>query len=113
HRPSLFPAFLGAMTVPEYSPFSFLNESSGLWSTHTTIKSGILHEPVTVVTLAGYIRLPGGDWGGFAILLNGTEKQPKLDILEAVNAVYTDINGLLARDPKIADGSASGALPPH
>jgi len=95
-RRALFPAFIGAMTVPEYSPFAFLNDSPGLWSTHTTIKSGILHEPVTVVALAGYVRLPGGDWGAFAILLNGTAEQPELDIQNAVNAVYADMNGLLS-----------------
>lgn len=96
-RTALFPSFLGALTVPLYSPFSFLNQSQGLWSTHTAIKTGSLHDPVGVLGVAGYVRLKNGDWGAVAIILNGTAQHPKLDVDDCMGAVQHDVNRLLSR----------------
>lgn len=96
-RTALFPSFLGALTVPLYSPFSFLNQSQGLWSTHTAIKTGSLHDPVGVLGVAGYVRLHNGDWGAVAIILNGTNRHPGLNVNDCMAAIQHDINLLLNR----------------
>lgn len=95
-RTALFPSFLGALTVPMYSPFSFLNRSQGLWATHTAIKTGSLHHPVSVLATAGYARLDNGDWGAVAVIVNGTPDHPKLNVTGTMQAIQQDMNLLLS-----------------
>lgn len=94
-RPALFPAFLGALTVPIFSPFNILNHARGLWSTDTAIKTGSLHQPVTVLGVAGYARLNNGDWGALAMVINGTRHHPHFNIRETMSVIQGDINCLL------------------
>jgi D-alanyl-D-alanine carboxypeptidase/D-alanyl-D-alanine-endopeptidase (penicillin-binding protein 4) len=94
-RPALFPSFLGALTVPRYSPFTSLRQSAGLWYTHTAVKTGSLSEPVSVLGIAGYFRLRDGGWGAVAILINGSATHPKLDIHAYRNVIEFDMNRLL------------------
>jgi serine-type D-Ala-D-Ala carboxypeptidase/endopeptidase (penicillin-binding protein 4) len=94
-RPALFPSFVGALTVPVYSPFTFLHQSNGPWSTRTMVKTGSLHQPVTVLDIAGYVRLRDGGWGTIAIVINGSAIHPKLDMNAFMNAIQHDMNQLL------------------
>jgi len=74
-RPGLFPAFLGALTVPAHTPVDMLKApSDASWMQGIAAKTGSLNEPHSVFALAGYARLADGHWGAFAVLVNGTRK---------------------------------------
>lgn len=79
-RAGLFPSFLGALTVPAYTPVHMLSGSGdGAWMRRIAAKTGSLTGKPDVFALAGYFRLPGGGWGAFAVLVNGTPKyEPSL-----------------------------------
>lgn len=73
--PGLFPSFLGALTVPDYTPVNMLKEPrDGAWMHAIAAKTGSLDQPHSVFALAGYARLADGHWGAFAVLINGTRK---------------------------------------
>lgn len=95
HRPALFPAFLGALTVPARTPVGMLKAPNHpLWMQRVAAKTGSFHGAFKVFALAGYLRFPDGEWGIFAVLVNGTEKyQPPVPT--AVAATRASITAIL------------------
>jgi len=74
-NPGLFPSFLGALTVPGYTPVNMLKApGQPAWMDAIAAKTGSLDEPHSVFALAGYARLADGHWGAFAVLINGSKK---------------------------------------
>lgn len=74
-RPGLFPSFLGALTVPAYTPVSLLKAPHhAAWMNAIAAKTGSLNSPHSVFALAGYARLADGHWGAFAVVINGSKK---------------------------------------
>lgn len=85
-RPDVFPAFLNSLSVPAYSSGSSLRKQDSDWLYRVMGKTGGLSEPVSVTTLAGYLRFRDGGWGAFAFLVNGAPGQPlaRGEVLEAM-----------------------------
>ncbi|MHB1544062.1 MAG: D-alanyl-D-alanine carboxypeptidase/D-alanyl-D-alanine-endopeptidase [Gammaproteobacteria bacterium] len=75
-----FPAFWGALPPPAESPFAFLRRGQRIWRERFFVKTGTLNAPFGVLGLAGYFRLPGGRFGAFAILVNGSRRHPNISI---------------------------------
>ncbi len=74
-KPGLFPSFLGALTVPAYTPVNMLKApGQPAWMNAIAAKTGSLNEPHGVFALAGYARLADGHWGAFAVVINGSKK---------------------------------------
>ncbi|MGH8127495.1 MAG: D-alanyl-D-alanine carboxypeptidase/D-alanyl-D-alanine endopeptidase [Gammaproteobacteria bacterium] len=74
-KPGLFPSFLGALTVPAYTPVNLLKASQQpAWMHAIAAKTGSLNNPHSVFALAGYARLADGHWGAFAVVINGSKK---------------------------------------
>lgn len=74
-RAGLFPSFLGALTVPAYTPVHMLSDPGNLgWMRRIAAKTGSLYGSQDVFALAGYFRLADDGWGAFAIIINGTGK---------------------------------------
>ena len=77
-KPGLFPGFLGALTVPAYTPVNMLKfPGRKAWMHAIAAKTGSLNSPHSVFALAGYARLADGHWGAFAVIINGS---PKYDV---------------------------------
>lgn len=85
-QPGLFPTFLDSLTVPVYASGVSLKKEDADWQNRLSVKTGGLSEPVTVTTLAGYLRFRDGGWGAFAFLVNGLPGQPipRAEIFEAM-----------------------------
>lgn len=96
-QPDLFPAFLGTLPVPLHTPSHMLKNGNGDWLTRLAAKTGSLSEPVSVLGLAGYLRLADGGWGAFAIVINGTSHRPRIPFGKSMGAIRHDLEGLLAR----------------
>ncbi|MFD1379385.1 D-alanyl-D-alanine carboxypeptidase [Fodinicurvata halophila] len=62
-RPDVFPAFLNSLSVPAYSSGSSLRNQDSDWLYRISGKTGGLSEPVSVTTLAGYLRFKDGGGG--------------------------------------------------
>lgn len=92
----LFPAFYGSLTVPRYSPYRTLKHGNQDFMTRLAAKTGTLSEPVTVRSLAGYMRLKNGDLAAFAIIINGRQDQPNLTFRQTVTAYQHDLEALLS-----------------
>ena len=90
-----FPAFLGALTVPDQTPVNMLKGGPKIWATHVAVKTGSLSRPVSVFALAGYLRLNNGHWGAFAVIVNGTRQQPDLALESSLQAVRSDLVDIL------------------
>lgn len=90
-----FPAFLAGLTVPDQTPVPLLKGGTVAWDTRIAAKTGSLNQPVSVFTLAGYLRLRHGHWGAFAILMNGSPSHPHYALYEAIDAVKRDLERLL------------------
>ncbi len=82
-----FPAFLGALTVPDQTPVPMLRGGPKSWQTQVYAKTGSLNQPISVFALAGYVRLDNGHWGAFAVLVNGTRKRPDIGLFDSVDKV--------------------------
>lgn len=95
HRPELFPAFLGSLSVPKFSPLHMLSHGRGQWLTHVAVKTGSLNNPVSVMALAGYYRCDGGHWGAFAALINGSPKWRHIPWADELQAMRRDVNALV------------------
>ena len=95
HRPELFPAFLGSLSVPKYSPLHMLSHGRGQWLTHIAVKTGSLNNPVSVMALAGYYRCDGGSWGAFAAIINGSKKWRHVPWADSLQALRHDVNRLV------------------
>lgn len=77
HKYAIFPAFIGALTVPEYTPVNMLKDPGDhLWMRRIIAKTGSMNQPRSVFALAGYLRLHGGHWAAFAVLINGAPDHP-------------------------------------
>lgn len=91
-RPQDFPFLLGAMRVPAHSPSRGLSGSNEVWD-RLSVKTGGLSEPVSVHTLAGYLRFKDGGWGAFALLVNGTRSK-RIYRVKAYEAMRKDLEKL-------------------
>jgi serine-type D-Ala-D-Ala carboxypeptidase/endopeptidase (penicillin-binding protein 4) len=92
-----FPAFLGALTVPDQTPVKTLKENgNNAWLTRIAAKTGTLSDPYPVFSLAGYFRFTNGEWGAFAVLINDRSGHHRIDRNQALAAVRSDIERLLA-----------------
>lgn len=98
HRYGDFPAFLAGLTVPDQTPVAMLKGGDPTWDTRIAAKTGSLNQPVSVFALAGYLRLKGGRWGAFAVLVNGSRQHPHVGLFTAIAAVRSDLQRLLAAD---------------
>ncbi|MEX2575165.1 MAG: D-alanyl-D-alanine carboxypeptidase/D-alanyl-D-alanine-endopeptidase [Halofilum sp. (in: g-proteobacteria)] len=96
HDNALFPAFYGTMPVPISAVSSTLKHGNEQWLTRIVAKTGTLTEPMSVRSLAGYFRFRNGDFGAFAIIINGTEKRPIIGFHSSVTAYQKDIESILA-----------------
>lgn len=92
HDSALFPAFYGTVPVPISSVSSTLKRGNDQWLTRIVAKTGTLTEPISVRSLAGYFRFQDGDFGAFAVIINGTEERPMI----GVTAYQEDIEAILA-----------------
>lgn len=92
---AIFPAFLSGLTVPEFSPLGILRGPEADWKHRVMVKSGSLNEPYTVYGMAGYLRTRDDRWVAFAILLNGTAKQPKLPYADSMTLLRQSVIGLV------------------
>ena len=95
-RHALFPALLGGLTVPLYADGGQLGGGSADWNTRLAVKTGWLSEPVGVRALAGYLRLADGDWGAFAVIVNGTRERPHVPRAPTLAALRQDLEALLS-----------------
>lgn len=96
HQPALFSAFYGAIPVPASSIGSTLKHGNHDWLTRLVAKTGTLTEPVTVRALAGYFRLQNGDFGAYAIIINGTAERPAINFRDTVLTYQQDLEAILA-----------------
>lgn len=90
-----FPAFVGALTVPEQTPVTTLQKGDQAWLTRIAAKTGTLSEPLSVFALAGYFRFQDGHWGAFAMLANGQVGGGSVRVA-ALDAMRADLERLLA-----------------
>jgi len=96
-RPDLFPSFLGALTVPRYSPLSIMEGDNPAWMTRIAAKTGSMFDPVTVLGVAGYFRTRDGGWGAFAMIINGRGSTSNLSYGRGMKALRKDVGTLLSR----------------
>lgn len=89
-----FPFLLGGLRVPAQSPSRGLSGSGELLNRIST-KTGGLSQPVSVHTLAGYLRFKDGGWGAFALLANGTRSK-RIYRDKAFEAMRRDLQELKA-----------------
>lgn len=89
-----FPFLLGAMRVPAQSPSRGLSGSNEVWD-RLSVKTGGLSEPVSVHTLAGYLRFKDGGWGAFAMMINGTRGK-RIYRVKAFEAMRKDLENMEA-----------------
>lgn len=92
-----FPAFLGALTVPDQTPVKLLGKQGDkAWQTRIAVKTGSMNEPWSVYSLAGYFRYRNGDWGAFAVLINGVADGPSVGRNQSLAAIRHTLERLLA-----------------
>jgi D-alanyl-D-alanine carboxypeptidase/D-alanyl-D-alanine-endopeptidase (penicillin-binding protein 4) len=92
-----FPAFYGSFVVPRDAAFEFLQNGSDEWQDRVALKTGSLTEPVSVNSIAGYLRKKNGGWMAFAIIVNGSERLPQVGRERAMGAARADLTALLKR----------------
>jgi len=92
-----FPAFYGSFVVPRDAAFEFLQNGSEEWQDRVALKTGSLTEPVSVNSIAGYLRKKNGGWMAFAIIVNGSERLPQVGRERAMSAARSDLTALLKR----------------
>lgn len=99
YRDGLLPSFLGSLTVPAYTPVNMLkSDQDRAWMLRIAAKTGSLNQPHSVFALAGYARLPGGDWAAFAVLINGTPRH-EVPLWTAITATREALSPLLEPPP--------------
>lgn len=94
--PLRFPAFYGSFVAPGDASFTYLRNGNLDWQRRVALKTGSLTEPVSVNGIAGYLRRKDGGWMAFAIIVNGSERQP-ITHDRALAAARGDLEALLAR----------------
>lgn len=92
---ALFTIFASLLPTPRFSPDDRLEGDSIAWSTRVAAKTGTLTEPVSVFGFAGYLRFADGDYGAFAILINGRSPNNPIPTRQSINAVQHDLVRLL------------------
>ncbi len=92
-----FPAFYGGFVVPRDAAFEFLQNGSDEWQDRVALKTGSLTEPVSVNSIAGYLRKRNGGWMAFAVIVNGSERLPQVGRERAMGAARADLTALLKR----------------
>lgn len=92
-RSELFPQFVGALSVPQFSPLGSLRGDSPGWRSRVAVKSGSLTEPVTVYGVAGYFRTRTDGWGAFVVLVNGAGELSKIP--------YSTVHATVRRDVEL------------
>ncbi|WP_198034059.1 D-alanyl-D-alanine carboxypeptidase/D-alanyl-D-alanine-endopeptidase [Acidihalobacter ferrooxydans] len=95
HNYADFPTFLSTLTVPDQTPVKMLKGGPRIWETRIAAKTGSLSRPVSVLALAGYLRLRDGHWGAFAVIVNGTRQRPEIGMFTALDAVRADLVKIL------------------
>lgn len=96
-RTETFPAFYGALTVPAQAPFAFVRGGSRAWRERVALKTGTMNDPHSVCAVAGYLRKKDGGWMAFAAIVNGGDRKRRIPLYESMEAIRTDVEGLLAR----------------
>lgn len=96
-RTDLFPSFVGSLTVPKFSPMPIFRGEDPAWLTRIIAKTGSMVDPVTVIGVAGYFRQQNGDWGAFALLINGTKEHPTIPFDQGKQALRETVNRILKR----------------
>ncbi len=82
-RSDLFPDFMSALATPGSAGAlsdRYLDIGSNKKNIVLRAKTGTLTEPYDVVSLAGYARTPKGKWLEFAVLVNGSARNPAFGI---------------------------------
>ena len=97
HDSRRFPAFVGSFVVPRDAAFEYLQSGSDAWLDRVALKTGSLSEPYSVYGIAGYLRKKNGGWMAFAVIVNGTERQPQLARDRSLGAARADLEALLAK----------------
>ena len=93
-----FPAFYGGLVVPREGPYSFLRRgASEAWLDRVALKTGTLSEPISVNSMAGYLRKKNGGWMAFAVLVNGSPSRRVIPFGTAVDAIRKDLEAILKR----------------
>jgi D-alanyl-D-alanine carboxypeptidase/D-alanyl-D-alanine-endopeptidase (penicillin-binding protein 4) len=92
-----FPAFYGGLVVPRQAPFAFLRNGSPAWLDRVALKTGTMDDPHSVCGVAGYLRKKEGGWIAFAAIVNGTPRRRHVPLYQAMQALRSDIDALLAR----------------
>jgi D-alanyl-D-alanine carboxypeptidase/D-alanyl-D-alanine-endopeptidase (penicillin-binding protein 4) len=94
-----FPAFYGGLTVPREAPYEFIRRGGGdNWQDRVALKTGTLNEPVSVCGVAGYLRKRDGGWIAFTTIVNGGPNRSHVPIDEAMRAIQSDLEEILARE---------------
>ena len=94
-RTDLFPAFVGSLSVPTFSPLSIFRGGESGWKKRIAAKTGSLLDPVTALSVAGYFRTKEGNWGAFALMLNGSEQWPHVPFADGMQALRQDLERIL------------------
>jgi D-alanyl-D-alanine carboxypeptidase/D-alanyl-D-alanine-endopeptidase (penicillin-binding protein 4) len=92
-----FPAFYGGLVVPRQAPFAFLRTGSSAWLDRVALKTGTMDDPRSVCGVAGYLRKRDGGWIAFTAIVNGGPRMKHVPLYKAMEAIRSDIDGLLAR----------------
>lgn len=93
-----FPAFYGGLVVPREGPYAFLRRGGNKdWLDRVALKTGTMSEPISVNSMAGYLRKKNGGWMAFAIIVNGSPRQHVVPFWKAIDAIRNDIEAILAR----------------
>ena len=93
-----FPAFYGGLVVPREGPYAFLRRGgSDAWLDRVALKTGTLTEPISVNSMAGYLRKKSGGWMAFAVLVNGSQTRRVIPFGTAVDAIRGDLDAILKR----------------
>lgn len=93
-----FPSFLAALPIPG-SEGTVKKRFAAPEALHLKdrlrAKTGTLTEPRDAVALGGYSRLKDGDWVAFAVLVNGTERNPSLGVEGVRELIDQELAGIL------------------
>jgi len=94
-RPALFPSFVAALQSPANGVMRFLRRGSATFQQHVMLKTGTLNQPVAVRAAGGYFRTQRGQWGVFAVLVNGTANSPWLNWQQVLVPLAADLDEMI------------------
>ena len=70
---------------------------SDAWLDRVALKTGTLTEPISVNSMAGYLRKKNGGWMAFAVLVNGSQTRRVIPFGTAIDAIRGDLEAILKR----------------